>query len=99
MDGSLLYPKGFHPGVWLLDSSGKHTTPRRRRDTLGIKYYFTDFGISTRFDGTESNCLVTGRDGQDEDVPELHKSEPYDPFAVDIFILGNLFRNSFTNVR
>ncbi|KAL5530908.1 hypothetical protein ACEPAG_3784 [Sanghuangporus baumii] len=92
MDGDPLYPKGFHPSLPMLDASGKKARPRRRRNAHGVKYYFVDFGISSQFDGTEETRLVTGRDGLDKDVPELHQYVPYDPFPVDIFILGNLFR-------
>lgn len=98
MDGEPIYPKGFHPSMSTLDARGKWTTPRRRRDVGGVRYYFTDFGISSQFDGSEQTRLVTGEDGQDQDVPELHYPEPYDPFPVDVFILGNLFRTEFTTV-
>ncbi|KAL5513751.1 hypothetical protein ACEPAH_4151 [Sanghuangporus vaninii] len=98
MDGDPIYPKGFHPSLPMLDASGKIARPRRRRNAQGVKYYFVDFGISSRFDGTEETRLVTGRDGLDKDVPELHQSVPYDPFLVDIFILGNLFRKELIYV-
>lgn len=99
MDGEPLYRKGFHPSMPTLDARGKWANPRRRRDVGSVTYYFTDFGISTRFDGSEPTQLVTGKDGQDQDVPELHCPEPYNPFPVDVFILGNLFRTEFTTVR
>ena len=98
MDGDPLFPKGFHPSVPTLDASGKRAKPRRRRDVSGVKYYFTDFGISYRFDGTEETRLVIGQEGQDQEVPELHQLEYYDPFPVDVFILGNLFWRKFVRV-
>ncbi|OCB91803.1 hypothetical protein A7U60_g916 [Sanghuangporus baumii] len=98
MDGDPLYPKGFHPCLPTLDAKGKRARPRRRRDTRGVKYYFTDFGISSRFESAEEVRLVTGQDGLDREVPELRQFEPYDPFPVDVFILGNLFRKELTDM-
>ncbi|KAL5530907.1 hypothetical protein ACEPAG_3783 [Sanghuangporus baumii] len=98
MDGEPLYPKGFHPSLSFLDAEGKIARPRRRRDTRGVKYYFTDFGISSWFQSVEETRLVTGQDGLDRDVPELRHFDPYDPFPVDIFILGNIFRKELTDV-
>ncbi|KAI0722005.1 hypothetical protein C8T65DRAFT_724342 [Cerioporus squamosus] len=60
-----------------------------------IDYYFIDFGISSHFEPDDTNRLVTGTKGLDEDVPELSADVPYDPFKVDIFILGNLFYGLF----
>ena len=97
MDGDLLYPKGFHPTTPLLDASGeKFASPRWRRNVP--EHYFTDFGISTRFEGTETTRLVIRVNGQDDEVPEFSMRVPYDPFAVDVFILGNLFRTQFVGV-
>ncbi|KAL5513752.1 hypothetical protein ACEPAH_4152 [Sanghuangporus vaninii] len=98
MNGDPLYPKGFHPCLPTLDANGKMARPRRRRDTRGVKHYFTDFGISSRFKSVEEIRLVTGQDGLDREVPELRQFEPYDPFPVDVFILGNLFRKKLTDV-
>ncbi|KAL5492963.1 hypothetical protein ACEPAI_4411 [Sanghuangporus weigelae] len=98
MNGDPLYPKGFHPCLPILDAKGKMARPRRRRDTRGVKYYFTDFGISSRFASAEEIRLVTGQDGLDREVPELRQYDPYDPFSVDVFILGNLFRKELTDV-
>ena len=96
-----MYPKGFHPIIKDLEPSGKKIArPRRRRDVQGIKYYFIDFGISTRFedDVKQEDRIVTGSDGQDQDVPELDDRVPYNPFAVDIFTLGNVFRKQLIDV-
>ncbi|EJC99788.1 uncharacterized protein FOMMEDRAFT_112858 [Fomitiporia mediterranea MF3/22] len=100
MDATTMYPKGFHPAAKLMDPSGVKPAPvRRRRDVSGVKYCFIDFGISTRFDPNvkEDERRVTGIDGLDRDVPELSANIPYDPFAVDVFILGNVYRKSLLN--
>ncbi|KAL5492980.1 hypothetical protein ACEPAI_4428 [Sanghuangporus weigelae] len=44
-----------------------------------------------RFDDANNPRLVTGKDCQDKQLPELyHQDEPYDPFLV--FLLGNVFK-------
>ncbi|KAH9858389.1 hypothetical protein C2E23DRAFT_798334 [Lenzites betulinus] len=63
-----------------------------------VNYYFIDFGMSTRFT-SESPRLVTGTLGLDREPPELSDDVPYDPFKLDIFLIGNLIRGVFHNVR
>ena len=111
MDPGSLYPSGFHP-AWqdYTPDIQRYAKHGRRSNLTGdkrVRYYFVDFGISTLFpesppDGTSPGIkrLVTGADGLEQDVPELRvPSYPYDPFAVDICILGYLFRKAFIWVR
>ncbi|KAL5513541.1 hypothetical protein ACEPAH_3940 [Sanghuangporus vaninii] len=69
--------------------------PRTRRDVGFVKYYFTDFGLSSYFDDPKFLRLVVGNRAQDTDVPELSNFIPYDPFPVDVFTLGNVFKRNF----
>ena len=96
-DAPGLYPKGFHPMGVNLDTNGKRAYPLHRGDVPLVRYYFTDFGISTRFEDDEPR-KVLGTDGLDQDAPELSEARLYDPFPLDIFILGNVFKNYFTKV-
>ena len=99
MDASPLYRNGFHAAAPNLDARGKFlSNPRNRRDVPSVKYYFTDFGISTRFDPSSKDHLVTGNDCQDRQLPEIHQDGPYDPFLADVFILGNLYKHCFVKV-
>lgn len=94
MDGTQLFPRGFHPQrpSFAVDASGSATV-RRRYQVPFPRYYIIDFGLSTWFkEGHEGPRLVTGIDGQDKTVPELSDTVPYDPFKVDICTLGNLFK-------
>ncbi|KAL5513766.1 hypothetical protein ACEPAH_4167 [Sanghuangporus vaninii] len=94
MDAERMYPKGFHPAMQVMDASGvKRAYPKRRRDA-SVRYYFIDFGISSKFEPEESRNVL-GTLCQDFEVPELSEMTPYDPFFTDIFILGNLFRKTF----
>jgi serine/threonine protein kinase len=99
LDGTPLYPKGFHPSAQtLLPSGQRRSKPLRRADVPSVKYYITDFGISSHFPDPSRSCLVTGLDAQDKDVPELSRDVPYDPFAVDIWTLGSVYKRNFLNV-
>ena len=99
MDADPLYPKGFHPASTVLDASGTRVThPRRRRDAGGVRYYFIDFGVSTHFEGPGPH-RVTGVVCRDPTPPELSRTIPYDPFKLDVYLLGNHFLQEYVNVR
>ena len=99
MDATDMYPEGFHPvQTDFLPSLHGYARPWPRI-LSNVKYYYVDFGISVRFvDGVDSR-LVLGRDCQDQEVPELSQTIPYDPLKVDVFILGNVFRKTIYAVR
>ena len=100
MDASAIFPQGFHPvATYSLPFNTRKTAPELPRSTVPVRYYYADFGISTMFAASDTNRLVTGTHGLDRDVPELSNDVPYDPFKVDMFILGNLIRTSFIEVR
>ena len=95
MDADAMYPEGFHAvGLdFKPDHSGfaKYTS----RSAVGVKYYFVDFGISVHIPESMSSKLVTGFLGRDRDPPELSDEIPYDPFKLDIFIIGNMLKHEF----
>lgn len=93
-----MFPQGFHPIVQtrLPDVSGR--APVLSRSAVPVKYYYIDFGISTRFT-SDAPRLVVGTLGLDEEPPELSDSIPYDPFKLDVFMIGNLIRRSLYDVR
>ncbi|KAI0040980.1 hypothetical protein FA95DRAFT_789254 [Auriscalpium vulgare] len=97
MDASAMYPEGFHPieQGFLPDRSA--SAPYHTRLSAGVKYYFVDYGISSEFplDSDPASRLVVGRLGRDQEPPELSNTVPYDPFKLDIFIIGNIFRREY----
>ena len=100
LDGSPLYSSGFLAIEPTRDRSGlRPSNPRYRYESPPVKYYVIDFGLSTLFGDDSGSRLVTGTFAQDQDVPELSKTIPYDPFLVDVFTLGNLFKQTFIQVR
>ncbi|TDL26470.1 hypothetical protein BD410DRAFT_715779 [Rickenella mellea] len=96
MDGNLLFPNGFHPLQQMSDPINlRLLQPLRRSDVSSVKYYFIDFGLSTYFEDNDTPRLVLGDVAQDHDVPELSCTVPYDPFPVDVFTLGNMYKKDF----
>ncbi|KAI0676773.1 kinase-like domain-containing protein [Trametes maxima] len=94
MDASSLYPQGFHPVSQTKLPDVSDTAPTLSRSAAPVRYYFIDFGISTRFTPNSSR-LVLGAMGLDQEPPELSEDVPYDPFKLDIFLIGNLIRREF----
>lgn len=97
-DAEKVYPKGYHPAAVILTMDVQGFAPHISRTAAGgVRYFVTDFGISTRFEIGEEH-LVTGTSCQDKTVPELSEWIPYDPFPVDIYTLGNVFKNNLLEV-
>ena len=89
-----MFPEGFHP----CHQNSKFdiielAKASRRRGARGIKYIIIDFGLSTQFASREERHLVLGCISQDSTIPELSAVRAYDPFAVDVYTLGNVYRN------
>ena len=98
MDASAMYPHGFHPVHSSFLPDGHTFAWPRRRTSVPVRYYFIDYGMSTYFAPGTHPRLVVGPEGRDQEVPELSDDVPYDPFKVDIYIMGNLFRSMFYDV-
>jgi hypothetical protein len=98
MDADAMYPEGFHP--IRLEYNRDYSGPAEftSRTAAGVKYYFIDFGISVYIPENIRSKLVTGFLGRDRDPPELSETIPYDPFKLDIFIIGNMLRREFQQV-
>lgn len=100
LDPTFLFPGGTHPRNLYLDKSGLEEAKAIRRAAVpNLKYYFIDFGMSSHFEDPNGAHRVLGQDGQCQDVPELSSEVPYDPFPADVFILGDLYKRYFTDVR
>ncbi|CCL99183.1 uncharacterized protein FIBRA_01198 [Fibroporia radiculosa] len=95
MDAALLFPQGHHPVRENYLPDGLTPTSSLPRTGIPIKYYYVDFGISVHIPPDQFPKLALGAFGRDQEVPELSTEVPYDPFKVDIFIIGNVFRREF----
>ncbi|KAI0049760.1 hypothetical protein FA95DRAFT_1604077 [Auriscalpium vulgare] len=94
MDGRPLYPGGHHPLRRSYSPDAVFPLSPLSRIDHPVRYYFIDFGISSRFP-PGATPFVTGRKGRDKELPELSDDVPYDAFKADIFILGNLYKKEF----
>ncbi|KAG8947766.1 hypothetical protein FRC00_008940, partial [Tulasnella sp. 408] len=89
MDGRELYPRGWHPQRRNFYPNGKAMGggDPSRTAVGGVRYYFIDFGISSK-DQDE----VLGIHGQ-ELSPELSDTVPYNPYKLDVYILGMAYQH------
>ena len=98
MDATPILPNGSHPYRPTKLPDGVTDCHALRRIDHPVRYYFIDFGLSTRF-GEGESPLVTGHIGAyARDIPELSSTVPYDAFAADVFTLGTVFRKELLDV-
>ncbi|KAG8918139.1 hypothetical protein FRC02_002590 [Tulasnella sp. 418] len=93
MDARALYPGGWHPQQQNRHRSGRLMSDSwqpKRRSVGGVHYYFIDFGISSL-----NQNEVTGTRGQLK-APELSDTVPYNPYKVDIWLLGQSYYHMIT---
>ncbi|KAJ7166498.1 hypothetical protein C8R43DRAFT_986216 [Mycena crocata] len=63
---------------------------KSRAAVAPVNYYLIDFSHSLYC--PEGHDVFRGVQGQDKTVPELREGERYDPFKVDIYLLGNMLK-------
>ncbi|KAI0330384.1 hypothetical protein GY45DRAFT_751694 [Cubamyces sp. BRFM 1775] len=90
MDGTPLFPHGFHPVRIHRAADAIHEVHPLPRFEHPVKYFYIDFGLSVRFEDGASSKVV-GKVGQRTDVPEMSATLPYDAFKADIYALGDIF--------
>ncbi|KAJ3725966.1 kinase-like domain-containing protein [Lentinula raphanica] len=102
MDWSPLYPQPPHfHSLWKrMDWKGP-SKPRNRTLYPG-RYYFIDWDLSKQYSTatriTRAPRLLPGYGG-DQTVPEFKRNQACNPFAVDVYCLGNVIRNKFIEVH
>ncbi|KAG8891827.1 hypothetical protein FRB99_003327, partial [Tulasnella sp. 403] len=91
MDGRALFPQGWHPqSLFLLPDAQVLPEEEPSRTAIGgVRYYLVDFGISTW-----KQEKTVGLAGQ-ERAPELSPDVPYDPYKLDVYILGMAYKQLF----
>ena len=66
------------------------------------KYYIIDFGMSRQYSPGDHHPTETAPDGGDRTVPEFGDGRSrvvHDPFAVDIYCVGNVIQERILDVR
>ncbi|KAF5315016.1 hypothetical protein D9619_007423 [Psilocybe cf. subviscida] len=101
LDSTGIAPKGFHFARNILSEKGDFDEPMpylTRRAVAPVKYYFIDVGISRFFMPHCEDRSFYGSWGQDRTVPEFeNEDKPHDPFKVDVYQLGSVFKRITTN--
>ncbi|KAJ3477232.1 hypothetical protein NLI96_g10605 [Meripilus lineatus] len=95
MDGTNLYPEGFHPMAQMRHPSWNQTLAKHyTRTRAPVKYYFIDFGISCMFDPGDPDPREWPIRAGDKSAPEIRDDleGPINPFPTDVYYIGNLIR-------
>lgn len=65
------------------------------------RYYFVSLGLAMRMDPAAGDAMVIPAEADDESVPEFHSSKRWDlhdPFATDVYYIGNMIQQDFFRV-
>lgn len=101
MDATELYPQGFHP---LMQDKTRNLESHRvvyTRTEKRPKYYLVNFSSARFYDSNERQPLDHPVYGTDRSVPEFQGEkfeQSHDPFATDVYYLGNMIKNEFVHV-
>ncbi|TFY71477.1 hypothetical protein EVG20_g1544 [Dentipellis fragilis] len=101
MDATPMYPEPWHPVELKRRRDWKGKAQHWTRTEHPVKYYYIDYGLSQHFKSDSSQTwppLTLPAHGGDKTAPENQQDKwntPCNPFATDIYYLGNLIRESF----
>lgn len=99
MDASALYDEHPHPNNDLRSLDYSHPVKKHGSRVLRpVKYYYIDFGESKRCDLKNGPPRRSVADYVGDPAPEFRTEKYCDPFAVDVYRVGNIIRKNFTNV-
>ncbi|KAG8998466.1 hypothetical protein FRB93_013698 [Tulasnella sp. JGI-2019a] len=90
-----MFPEGWHPQNYLRKPDGqmiKNQSPSRTA-VGGVRYFLIDFGISTL--GEDQTVGLRGQ----EAAPELSEDVPYNPYKLDVYILGMAYQKFLVEVH
>lgn len=97
----VMFPKSYHPVKIERTRDWKGRAPYYTRTECPPRYLFIDFGLSIRYlpdDGPHLEMPVRGGDKTAPEHTGFNYTIPCDPFATDIYYLGNLIREEFIQV-
>ncbi|KAG1733119.1 hypothetical protein EDB19DRAFT_1896652 [Suillus lakei] len=97
MDATTMYPNGWHPIRRSLSPDLTDAAHHCDRINANVKYFFIDFGISTRFLPGQQRVVSDFR-GREQRPPELVAGLPHDPFKIDMAIIGHLLDDNFYKI-
>ncbi|KAJ7487217.1 hypothetical protein B0H11DRAFT_1721285 [Mycena galericulata] len=105
VDPSQMIPGGSHffrpeqaanGSDWLREYTGDDSDPylmKSRTEAGPMRYYYIDFGLSVQFPSLADRSMITGDEGRHRKrIPEISETVPYDPFKVDVRLVGEMLR-------
>ncbi|KAJ7590147.1 hypothetical protein C8J56DRAFT_936959 [Mycena floridula] len=98
MDATMMYPSGFHPAKQRMRPDYKGLATHYSRTERPPRYYLIDFGLSGIYRPEDGPPLEHPVHGGDKTVPEFQGEGykiPANPFATDIYYIGNWIRVHF----
>ena len=98
MDAKPIIPTGWHFVSHFCEPDGMTRLAPMERKNHSVRYYFVGFGRAYHI-SPKQKPLVMDIGGRDTSAPELLTFQPYDPFKLDIYTLGNVFLNDLYVVR
>ncbi|KAG5653365.1 hypothetical protein H0H81_000866 [Sphagnurus paluster] len=97
MDARSILPSGWHFVAYHCLPDGVTPISPLARIDFPVRYVIIDFDCSVRLSPGDPH-LIKNFGGRDGDPPEYRSREPYDPFKIDVFTLGNVFFKDFYQV-
>ncbi|KAG2153434.1 uncharacterized protein EDB93DRAFT_1320303 [Suillus bovinus] len=96
MDGSM-FIDAWHPSEQYMSEDLKRAARHRTRTQSPPRYYYIDFGISRKYEASNTNPLEVPIFGGDKDVPEFKEDnfKPRNPFPTDVWYLGHAIQETF----
>ncbi|KAJ8077998.1 hypothetical protein AAF712_005610 [Marasmius tenuissimus] len=93
-----LYDAPLHPASYTRSYDWKSSPSPRSRTRRPIKYYFIDFDMCEQYDPSTGPPQKVPGYGGDQTVPEFARDpgKPCNPFAVDVYRMGNVVREGIT---
>jgi len=99
MDTSV-YVDAFHPATPLMKRDFSGYARFRTRTQRPPRYFLIDFGLSRHYDHSIAKPMEVPIWGADKEVPEFQNSnDPCDPFATDVFYIGNAIKKDFVDLN
>ncbi|KAG1831342.1 hypothetical protein EV424DRAFT_1470080 [Suillus variegatus] len=96
MDGSM-FIDAWHPSDNYMSENYKHVARHHTRTQSPPQYYYIDFGISRKYEASNTNPLEEPIFGGDKEVPEFKEDnyKPRNPFLTDVWYLGHAIQQMF----
>lgn len=100
MDSRKMWPEPYH--IMAPSMNKTFTAPVKKpftRTARPPRYHIIDFGLSRRYSPDDPHPTEIAPEGGDRTVPEFQNGfSPHDPFAVDIYCVGNVIQECILDV-